>query len=86
MKPTTALPPGIPMDIDALRAGDLRNLCYQCKQPGHHKHECPHQYDVRFMTCVEDFEDKMNEITLKRDKAVLEKVSKPSDDFRTSDE
>ena len=41
---------------------------------------------MRFMTCIKDFEDKMNKIALERDKAALEKVSKPSEDFRTSDE
>ena len=53
------------MDIDASRARDLSNLCYRCKKPGHHKHECPHRYDVRFMTCVKDFKEEMNEIALK---------------------
>ena len=45
-KPTNTLPLSIPMDINALRASKLRNLCYRCKQPGHHKHECPHWYDL----------------------------------------
>ena len=49
--PTSALPPGIPMDIDAARRKPAdTTTCYRCGKTGHQRRDCPRQYDVRFMT------------------------------------
>ena len=47
-KPT---PPGVvPMDIDAHRARMAKLTCHRCKEPGHFANNCPHQFDIRFMS------------------------------------
>ena len=46
-----ALPPGVPMDIDATRRRlEVPNTCYRCGLPGHVRRDCPRQHDVRYMT------------------------------------
>ena len=74
-KPTPSLSPGIPMDIDASRAGQTPEVCYRCKKPGHRKRDCPHRFDIRYMTSIADFEDEMNEIALERDQAAIQDAS-----------
>ena len=91
-KPTPTLSPGIPMDIDASRAGETPDICYRCKKPGHRKRDCPHRYDIRYMTSIADFEDEMNDIALERDRATIQSESEQAsvtslaEDFSRSNE
>jgi hypothetical protein len=54
-KPPTApaLPPGIPMDVDAQQAKRLASTFHCCGAVGHFARDCPKRYDVCHMTVDE---------------------------------
>ena len=45
------IPPSAPMDVDAAKRGKVQTIiCYRCGETGHLRKDCPHGFDVRFMT------------------------------------
>jgi hypothetical protein len=50
------LPPVVPMEIDAQRSKRPPPTCYRCGETGHMVQQCPHTYDVRFMSADESHE------------------------------
>jgi Zinc knuckle/Retrotransposon gag protein len=64
--PATALPPGVPMDVDAQRAKKLANTCHRCGAAGHFVRDCPRRFDIRHMSANER-EDLLQDLLAARD-------------------
>jgi Zinc knuckle/Retrotransposon gag protein len=73
--PAPALPPGVPMDVDAQRAKKLASTCHRCGAVGHFARDCPKRYDIRHMT-MDEREGLLQDLLASRDAAVHEEAPK----------
>ena len=68
------------MDIDATRRkGTNPVLCFRCDKPGHIARDCPHRFDVRYMS-IDERSDFAQQIFANLDAQVGETVEPPEDD------
>jgi|HubBroStandDraft_3_1064219.scaffolds.fasta_scaffold10482_2 hypothetical protein len=74
-----ALPPGVPMDIDAQRARQAPLTCRRCGGPGHFARDCPTGFDVRLLS--QDDRDDLLESLL----ALKDTVPMPAPDDQNGD-
>src|SRR3981189_3488166 len=66
-RPTTALHPGVPMDIDAQRAKTgTPHTCHRCGSPNHLIRHCPRRFDVPHM-CTEEIDEFLTDVLARRD-------------------
>jgi hypothetical protein len=61
-----ALPPGIPMDIDAQHARQALLMCRCCGAPGHFAWDCPTRFDVRLLS-QDDHDDLLESLLALKD-------------------